>query len=336
MWPWSSWTWGAIGMGAAGLVLCLALAMKRALRLLPAGALMVVYAWLLARGIDLELAFPTMLGLGAALGIPLLLAVMVLLMPGTKWKWLFVPLAVIALLVGTSRSLPWPGLARALVNVTVDGFQSVQGVVLSLAKTTDSSAIDAVFGPKAGAQISEAHALLVRGPTGLLNVGRPGPCVFLLGGQLLYDQGMPADHMALMLERQLRGELAKPVDVTALPTADGYSSQQWLMFLQFYQAFEPAILVLGIGAEECAVVDDSGQPRSSRANVRETILAARKFCTEQQRHLVLFADEGVPGDILLELREHAAAGVPLVVAKPGRSRSEIADSLAAVCKSLLK
>jgi hypothetical protein len=209
-------------------------------------------------------------------------------------------------------------------------------VVPDATSSTDSAEIDAVFGPKAGAQISEAHALLVRGHTGLLDIERQAPCVFLLGGQRLYDLGMPADHTALMLERQLRAELRVQVEVPALPTVDGYSSQQWQMFDRFYQAFEPDVVVLGVGADEKANLEGTDTARSSRAQLGETIRAARKSCEEHGRQLVLFADVGVDRDILLELREHEAGGVPLVVAFEGRARIDTIRKLAEVCRPFLK
>tara|TARA_R110002072_G_scaffold241027_8_gene399663 strand:+ start:7788 stop:9395 length:1608 start_codon:yes stop_codon:yes gene_type:complete len=335
-WPWSPWLWAGIGLLSAALLSVLALLRKSACRLLWAGATWLAYAWLLVRGVDLDLAFPAMAGIGMAVWLPSLLAGAVLLMPTGKLKWLLIPLALLASLVATRHSVAWPGLLRSAVDVVGDGFGLAQGLVVNAARTTDSTEIDAVFGPKAGSQISEAHGLLVRGPAGLLDVDREAPCVFMLGGQLLYDFGMPGDHLALMLERQLRGELRVPVEVPSLPTVDGYASQQWRLFDQFFHAFRPDVVVLGIGPDECAIPEGESEPRSSRAELHKTIQAARASCEQHQRQLVLFADVGVPKDLMLELREQEAAGVPLVVAVEGRERIETVRKLAGVCLPFLK
>ena len=75
---------------------------------------------------------------------------------------------------------------------------------------------------------------------------------------------------------------------------------------------------------------------SPRAQLGETIRAARKSCEQHGRQLVLFADVGVAKDILLELREHEAGGVPLVEAFEGRERIETVRKLAEVCLPFLK
>lgn len=335
-WRWSRWTWAGIGLAGAALLLLLAWRQRSATRLVGAGATMVSYTWLFVHGVDLDLAFPAMAGVGMALALPMLLAAAVLGMPRIKLQWLLTPLALLFALVVTRQSVAWPGLLRSAVDVVGDGFQVAQGLVVDAARTTDSTEIDAVFGPEAGAQISESHGLLVRGPTGLIDVDREAPCVFMLGGDLLYNMGMRSDHLALMVERQLRGMTRRLVEVPSAPTVDGYSSQQWRMFDQFFQAFRPDVVVLGIGPYECAVNVGQSEPRSSRAALHDTILAARKSCEDLGRQLVLFADVGVPTDLMLELRGQEAAGVPLVVAFEGHARIETARKLADVCKLFLK
>ncbi|HIE71431.1 MAG TPA: hypothetical protein EYP98_15355 [Planctomycetes bacterium] len=121
-----------------------------------------------------------------------------------------------------------------------------------------------------------------------------------------------------------------------MPTVDGYSSQQWQMFDRFYQAFEPDVVVLGVGADEKANLEGTDTARSSRTQLGETIRAARKSCEEHGRQLVLFADVGVARDILLELRQHEAGGVPLVEAFEGRARIDTIRKLAEVCRPFLK
>lgn len=336
MWPWSRWLWGTAGVLGAALVSLLAVSVGRSRHLLWAGPSLVAFAWLLVRNVDLDLAFPTVAGLSMVLLISLLLAVAIVVVPTAKLKWLMAPLLLIALLVANRNAIQWPGLLGTFSKAVHSCFRVVQAVVVDVAKVTDSTRIDVVFGPKAGAQISEAHGLLVRSPSGLIGVDKDAPCVFMLGGQLLYDQGMPGDHLALQLGLQLRGQLRKAVEVPCLPTIDGYSSQQWQLFERFFQPFEPDVLVLGIGVDECALTEDGAKPRSSRAEMRDTIRAARSLCEEQGRQLVLFAAAGLPNDLMLVLREQEASGLPLVVALEGRSSTDTARQLADVCKPFLK
>lgn len=336
MWFYSRWTWVGFGMLAGGLVAAIALLLQRRTRLLSSGLGMMVVSWLLLRDIQLDLEFPTGVGMLLALAVPLVFALLVTVRPERRYRWLVVPVLVIGLLAVARDAVPWPGLSKRISELADSCVHLLVDVVADATSSTDSAEIDAVFGPKAGAQISEAHALLVRGHTGLLDIERQAPCVFLLGGQRLYDLGMPADHTALMLERQLRAELRVRVEVAALPTVDGYSSQQWQMFDRFYQAFEPDVVVLGVGADEKANLEGTDTARSSRTQLGETIRAARKSCEEHGRQLVLFADVGVARDILLELRQHEAGGVPLVEAFEGRARIDTIRKLAEVCRPFLK
>ncbi len=64
--------------------------------------------------------------------------------------------------------------------------------------------------------------------------------------------------------------------------------------------------------------------------------AARAWCGQKGRQLVLFADVGVAKAILLEWRDHEAGGVPLVEAFEGRERIETVRKLAEVCLPFLK
>lgn len=336
MWLYSRWTWAGFGVLSGAVLAVLALLLKRRLRLLSSGLMVVVVAWLLVRDANLDLAFPLVSGMWLTLIVPLLFGVLVVVLPERGGKWLLLPVLVVGLFAVLRDAVPWPGLTKAMSELTDRGVRGIVDGVVGAAKATDSSEIDAVFGPKAGAQISEAHGLLVRGANGLLDVERDAPCVFLLGGQRLYDLGMPSDHTAMMLATQLQGHLRVPVEVPALPTADGFSSQQWEVFDRFYWPFRPDVVVLGIGADECAKIDGTETPRSSRAQVKATIEKARKVCEERKVPLVLFADVGVPRDIMLELRVQESAGVPLVVAYEGRARIDTVRLLADVCLGFLK
>lgn len=336
MWQWSRWLWGTFGILGAALISLPAMVAGRRRRLFWAGPSLVIFTWLLVRGVDLDLAFPAFAGLSMALMLPMLLAIAIVVAPKAKLKWLLAPLVLIAALVANRDAVRWPGLLGTFSKAVHSSFAIVQSVVVNVAKVTDSARIDAVFGPKAGAQISEAHGLLVRSPSGLIGVDKDKPCVFMLGGQLLYDQGMPRDHLALQLGLQLRGQLRKAVEVPCLPTIDGFSSQQWRLFERFFQPFDPDVLVLGVGVDECALTEDGAGPRSSAAEMRETISAARLSCEQQGRQLVLFAAVGLANDLMLVLREQEASGLPLVVALEGRSSIDTARQLADVCKPFLK
>ena len=200
----------------------------------------------------------------------------------------------------------------------------------------DDRALDAVFGPQAGSQLSEAMAQLVRGPSGLHDVQRPGERVFLLGGELLHNRGLPGDHLAFALGRELRTRCKQPIDVPCLPTVDGYAAQQWGLFTRFFSNYRPRVLVLGVGVGENAIDAATGEPRSSRPQLQATIAAMRAHCDQHACKLVLWAEREVDGELLAVLRDAEQQGMPLVVAAAADSGVAVAASLAAVIVPLLQ
>ena len=96
-----------------------------------------------------------------ALGVPTVFAILITVRPDGGFKWILAPVLLIGLLAVARDAVPWPGMTRAIQQLAEDGVNVIVDSVVAVAKPTDSAAIDAVFGPKAGSQISEAHGLLV-------------------------------------------------------------------------------------------------------------------------------------------------------------------------------
>ncbi len=301
-WLWSRWTWSAFGaIGAVLLALVGRGAGLREGRFL-AGLLGPLLAWLLVRNVPMDLGLPDLRAM-ALLLLACLLAMSVWL---RTWRLLLLLLAM-----GGTLEVAHRLLAR------------------------DHSPMDALFGPLAGAQLSEGLAQMVRGPGGLHDVGQPGKRVFLLGGQLLYDRGQPGEHLELLVGRELRAATRQPVVVPCPQTADGYAAQQWRLFEACYVGFQPAVVVLGVGRDEMAIESATDQRRSSPEQLRSTLLAARAYGERSKCKLVLFADSGLPGELLAALREAEATGVPLVVARDGAAPADLAKQLATAILPLL-
>jgi len=303
-WRFAAWTW--IGAGAVGGALIALLAWRRNASLrwfLLAGLPMPALAWLVRARADLDLAFPPPEALAAVLAGCLLVgkAQVFPLVP----RLLLAVLAAIALAAGDRRL------------------------------RHDDAAIEAAFGPDAGAQVSEAHAQLLRGPNGLTAPQRDIACVFLLGGQLLYDRGLPEEHLAMGINRWLRSQWAREVLVPSLPTIDGHCAQQWRLFTTCYTGFRPQAIVLGVPRDEMAL-DRTGVRRSSAAQVRETIAAARTFCASNGSKLLVFADSGLPAELVAVVRAAAAEGVAVVEAIDGRGPIDIGQQLGKALEALLK
>jgi uncharacterized membrane protein len=189
----------------------------------------------------------------------------------------------------------------------------------------------------------------VRGPTALHTLEPAAHRVFLLGGQLLYDRGGPADHLAPTLRTELLGRLhvrdqavpprpasGLPLDVPCLPTVDGHSQQQWRLYETFYAGYRPEVLVFGVPRDE--VVDDprTARPRSSPAQLAASLRAARAHQTRHGGHVVVLTEHDLPAELSAVLQAEAAAGVPLVVAAAGETSPAIAARLAAVILPLLR
>ena len=193
--------------------------------------------------------------------------------------------------------------------------------------------LDALLGPDAGEHAVAALARRVPGPLAVHTLKPRERLVFLLGGQLLYHRGAaPEDHVEPLLLGELRRDLAN-ADVVALPTVDGWSDQQWMLFELCYADYRPQVLVLGIPASEAAEVVE-GQPRSSPEVVAEVIERARRWCKEHGCELVLLADSGLEQDLLAALRA-AGDGLVVVEVTPNASPMEFAQQLAAAIAGLL-
>ena len=85
-----------------------------------------------------------------------------------------------------------------------------------------------------------------------------------------------------------------------------------------------------------AVLDEvTGAPRSSTTALRESIARARAVCAEIDSSLVLVADDGLPADLLAELRVARDQGLPLVEIDATDAGLGIARKLSAVVAPLL-
>jgi hypothetical protein len=313
-WLWSTWTW--IGAGALGACLIAAFAARRGFGapwFVASAVPMPLLAWLVAHRADLDLAYPP-------------------------------PLALAALLAGCLL-LPVARLGRGAATVLVAVLAAFALVAADRELRHAPSEVDAVFGPDAGSQPSEAFAQMVRQPSvvtgkglvsgGLHDVDEPGKHVLLLGGQLLYDRGEPKDHLEVLLARELRAAAAAPVAAPCLPTQDGHTAQQWRLFTTFYTGYRPAVLVLGVPRDEMAIDATTGVARSSPAQVRATIDAARAWCEAHACKLVVFADSHLNDALRTVVRDVAAAGTPTVVAADGSAPIDLARHLAAAIRPLL-
>lgn len=303
-WLWSRWFWsllggvGALGMAAA----CRAFAVRELATACHAAA-MPLLAWLFLGRIDTELGWPD----PAAMALALCACLSLLLVWMRTWRSYVLLFAILFVL---QRVGPWLG--------------------------HDDTLVDALFGPNAGNQISEAHGQLVRGPGGLHDVGQAGKCVFLLGGQLLYDRGQPGEHLALLLATELRAATKQAIPVPCLPTADGHARQQSDLFRTFFTGFRPRVLVLGVGRGETARDETTGAPRSSRAQVLAAVESLRAHGRANGSQLVLWAEHDVDPAVLTGLRELQASGLPIAIAEPGDSPASIAKKLAAAIVPLLR
>ncbi|MFY9344833.1 MAG: hypothetical protein WAT39_20235, partial [Planctomycetota bacterium] len=302
-WTWSRWFWA--GLGALGGLLLAAIAGAQGAmgRTSFHGVLAPLIAWLFMRQAATDLGWPDRAAMACVLAASLFAALTWL----RTWRF-------------------WCALAAVLLLVSS----------ASTRLERDTAFADAWFGPRAGSQLSEAYAQLVRGPGGLHDAGQPGKRVFLLGGQLLYDRGQPAEHLELQLATALRAATRQPVVVPCVPTVDGHAQQQWRLFTRFFTGYRPAVVVLGVGRGEDAYDEASGRPRSHRAQLVATIRAARDHCAANGAKLVLFAEAGVTPELLLAVKESEKDGVPLVVAADGEAPGPIAGRLVAVIAPLLR
>ena len=319
-WLHARWSWVALGMLLGGLVVA-AGAVVRAprWRALLAGAVLVLGVAVAAKAVaipPLALAHPG--GVASLLAAWTLLAIVAIAFP-IRWRSQAAPAVVAAVALSAAALLHNGGLLALRGEAAAEDRQ-----------------LDAVFGPKAGNTLTETLAQRVRGPFGVHGVGSPERCVFLLGGQLLYDRSSPEEHMEPLLMGALRAGLGERIEVPCLPTTDGYSAQQWRMFRTFFTGYRPAAIVFGLSRDEAVRDARTGRPRSDAASLRETLAEARRHAKDSACTLVLLAEQGLPDALLAVLREQERDGVPLVIATATDAPAEIARKLAAVLVPALR
>ncbi len=341
-WYRSRWAWAALGVLAGLVLLAVAFANGAAgRRLALAGAVLVGgVAWSVARAEPPPLWSPPSGPMLAVLAAWVLLAALVV---GWPRRWL--PGAAIP------EVLPIVVAAAALAAAGLLHNGALRGLSPSPSLRAQTAALDELFGPAAGSTVAEALAQRVRGRLEIHSPGAGARCVFLLGGQLLYDRALaggapgpgadPADdlaaHLVPLLLGELRAALGERIDVPCLPTVDGWSGQQWRMFEAFYEGFRPAVVVLGIGPDEAAVDPHTGLPRSDARALAATIARARERAPQLGSRLVVFVAREVPDELMAVVRrETAVADIPLVVAAGDEPPPTIASRLAAALLPLLR
>lgn len=294
-WLWSRAFWVALGgLGALCLVAITRACGARWHDLVAASFAPPLLAWLLVRRCDLELGWPPA-------------PAMLCLLTACLATWLL-----------QRRGVATIGLVFVLV-VPLFGAAEAQ-------LRRDDRRIDALFGERAGSQISEALGGLVRGPLGLHAPGRPGPQVFLLGGQPLYDRGDRGEHLEVLLTRALSGALGKPVDVPCLPTVLPTPDQQWRLFATCYSRHHTDVVVFGVGADAEGFAPDE---------LRRTLEQARAHCGARGVRLLLFADAAAPASLREVLQQAAHDGVGFVAGSAGAMPRTLADELAKALVPLL-
>lgn len=302
-WLWSRWWWCLLG--AIGALVAVAIARATGeghVDLVAASFAPPLLAWLLARRVDVEFGLPP----PAALLCLLVTCLSVWLLRSRRG----------------GRSL----LARTGTLLAVFAVALLAGTTADALFRRDHRDMDALFGPRAGAQVSEALGGLVRGPQGLHDAGRPGPRVFLLGGRPLYDRGAPGEHLELQLASLLRQAKQKPVDVPCLPTVEPTPRQQWQLFATCYQRYRPDVIVFGVGPD----VAETPYPQLVSAVGEVTA-----WCKAKGAKLVLFADADAAPAMRDALHKAADDGVVFVAGAAGAAPRALAKQLADAIAPLL-
>lgn len=317
---WLAWRGTWMLLGALGGVLLAAVAAgqrsRSPLTMLLLGAWIIgSVAWRGANAGLEPLRMPPPAALLSLLAAPVLLAAGVLLARGVR-------AVLLQVLVGLAALGIW---------------LAVDGVGRDLLRS-DTAAVDAVFGAKAGNSLSEALAQIVRGPFGLHSPVDEQRGVFLLGGRLLYGRLAPTtQHLEPLLRGELRAGLGRPIAVVGLPTEEGtaHAQQQWAMFTGFYTGYHPRVIVFGVPVTE-GDRDATGKPGSWPSTLAETLRQARDYARRHDAALVMFTEAGLPGDLLEVLRATERDGVSLVVAGEDVPPAILAKQLAKVILPLLK
>jgi|GEM_PF-3926652 len=320
VWRWHSLTWICAG-GVTALVLAAVVALlSRRRQFIVAGAALFGVAAALTHGVEMRLMFPSIAGMSSLLACATLVAAALAALRGRA-----LCVGVVAVSVAVAAQLVWPQPLRARL---------VRALGLS-----ESPQIDATFGPDAGEQLSKALGQLVRMPNGIVSREQSdarAKRVFLLGGELLYNRAEPGEHIGLQLGSILRGAVSPGSDALSLPTVDGFSAQQWRLFDQFYQCFEPDVVVFGVGATEADAERAGGAPRTTPATLRATLAAVRADCRERGRGLVFFLDVGTPRALREAVVLAAGGEVPIVELFEHIPRRELAQRLFDTVQPLLR
>ncbi|MFN8824566.1 MAG: hypothetical protein ACK501_06345 [Planctomycetota bacterium] len=291
-WLWSRWWWSLLGAIGALVAVAIARAIgERHVDLVVMGFMPPLLAWLLARRVDVEFGLPP--------PAALLCLLVTCLSTWLLRRGYLLPVFVVALLAGST--------AEALLR-------------------REHGDMDALFGPRAGAQVCEALGGLVRGPQGLHDAGRPGPRVFLLGGRPLYDRGAPGEHVELQLASLLRQAKQKPVDVPSLPTVEPTPRQQWQLFATCYQRYRPDVIVFGVGPD----VAETPYPQLVSA-----VGEAKAWCKAKGAKLVLFADADAAPAMRDALQKAASDDEVFVAGAAGAAPRALAKQLADAIAPLL-
>jgi hypothetical protein len=317
-WLRARWTWVGLGALAGGLLAAVAAWVGRVgwlPALLLGGMLAGSAAWRVHTGPLEPLRSPPPLALLLLLAAPTVLAASALAAAAARGA----ATRLVVLVVGVA--LWFTGL-----DVAGDQLRS------------DTRAVDAVFGPRAGSALSEALAGIVRGPFALHSPHDEQHGVFLLGGALLYGRlGPKTEHLEPLLAGTLRGRLGRPVPVVGLPTEEehAHTQQQWQLFTRFYTGYRPRVLVLGVAQTE-GDRDAAGARRAWPGTLEATLRAAQSHARAHGAALVLFTEHGLAEDLFAVLRAAATDGVPLVVAAAAEPASDVARRLADAIEPLLR
>lgn len=337
--PWTPWFEAADEHGSLAVAAHGTKAIVHALRfanLGPAGRLPM---WPLGAGLGMLLV-----GLGCVAGIcRKLLALSLLLWPvatevarrlalgdllplavpqNASMLWLLFAGLPLGLWLWAPRRRWWLTLPLALVAF---GAAVVRTADLELPRRAhgQSPLTEVVFGTEAADGLAEALAHRIRGPQALHALSpTPSRVVMLLGGQLLYGAGAPTDNLELQLLGELRREHGKDTEVTALPTIDGWSLQQWLLFDTFYRDFAPEVLVFGVPTDEAAVVSSDIDVAGVRRLLSE---GPQRSLRDPAVALPLLHPKGVGGVLSLYHQRW-----PLLLREPRSNPDRLRHTLAAV------
>ena len=317
LWRWRAWTWLVAGAAAALLVAAAAALISKQRQLAVAGGALLGVTIVLSRAVELPLMFPDVAAMASVLAAATVAAATVSVLRGRALQ--VVALVVVAVVAALGLRPQWVAehLAKAMGQPS-------------------SADVDAVFGANSGEQPSKALGQLLRMPNALVAREKLGPRVFLLGGEWLYNRAAPGEQIGLQLGSRLRAAFGPGADALSLPTADGYSAQQWRLFDGFYQGFEPDVLVFGVGAIDADRDPDSGQVRTAPEDLRQLLVRVGADCEARGRGLVLFVDVGTTRALREAVRGFAGERFGVVELTDEIPRAEVARRLFEAAEPLLR